>query len=375
MSDKDGRVRLFQWLKGLNTTKLVVADAKEGEQFDLTIVGISLLSLPGTSVIDTFLSIKTYTDVADGAEIDFIPAGVGYVTNFQIKLTGISTLDSIVVPNSVTFALPQPDNGFQGEYQVRHDGQFWCRIKVNGEQNWRYLLLDNVTSGSLTITRDGTALPELPSSSAYIELPFFTNWNYGLDKAVNSSQNKFLPLGPPFSIPGGVVPLFDAVQVLEPPGLPNYGYRLWLRGTDPAPGGYGYECDLLFSTLPTSAPVLDFDIQPTTLADKRLVAVTSSGPVDVLSFTRFGSSNLTWEVFAAPAESGPTVYRLPDVPGELSDKFTALKTYDFGGNVLVKAERYEQFDNYAAAIQALMRPQDPLWRAKAGYLARQRIFF
>ncbi|MEQ1744111.1 MAG: hypothetical protein ABMA02_01685 [Saprospiraceae bacterium] len=376
LSDDDGQIRLFQWLPGLDTTKLVVADTKEGERFDLTIVGVLLRSLPGTNLVDTFLTMKTYTNVADGSVLDFIPVDVVYETDFQIKFTGISTLDSIVVPNGVTFAQPQPDNNFQGEYQVLHNGQFWCRIKLNGEPNWRYLLLNNVTSsGTLNITRDVATLPELPNSPAYIGLPFFTNWTYKLDKAVNASQDKFLVLGPQLPIPGGVVPLFDALPALEPPGLPNHGYRLWLLGTNPAPGGYGYECDRLFTTLPATAPALDIDIQPTNLADKRLVAVTSSGPVDVLSFTRFGSPNLTWEVLAAPATNGPTVYRLPDVPSTLSDRFPALRTYDLGSHVQVRAERYDQFDGYDAAIRARMQPQDPLWRAKAGYLARQRTFF
>lgn len=377
LTDEDGRVRTFQWLPGLGTTKLTVQDAKPGERFDFTIAEAYTLSLPGTGLVDTFLDIRTYTNLTDSAEFDLGPLiSIVYTgqTDFHIQFTGITTLDSIVVPNGVTFALPQPDNNFQGQYLVQHTGQFWCRVKVNGESKWRYLQLDNVTGSAINVTRDATTLPELPPASASIGLPFFTNWRYRLDRSLSSGHHKFLPLGPQYPIPGGVVPFFDAVQVQEPPGLPNFGYRFRLTGEDAAPGGYGYECDRFFSVLPNAAPALNFDIQPTNLADKRLIAVTSSGPVDVLYFRRFGSPNISWEVFAAPAVGGATIYRLPDVPADLSNRFPALKTYDFNNTVLVRAESYDMFNGYEEAIKARMHPQDLLWQVKAGYLARSRTF-
>ena len=374
LTDEDGRIRTFRWMSGPGTTKFTVPDSKPGERFDFSVAGVFTRALPGTNLIDTFLIIRTYTNLADSARFDLIPPDNTFETDFQIKFTGITSLDSIVVPNGVTFALPQPDNNFQGQYLVQHNGQFWCRVKVNGETIWRYLLLDNVTGSTINVTRDATTLPELPPASAPIALPFFTNWTYRLDRSLDADHNKFLPLGPQFPIPGGVVPFFDAVQVQEPPGLPNFGYRLRLTGEDAAPGGYGYECDRFFSVLPNAAPALNFDIQPTNLADKRLIAVTSSGLVDVLSFTRTGSPNISWEVFVEPATNGPTIYRLPDVPAELSDIFPILKTYDFDSKVQVRAEGYDQFGRYDAAIRARMYPQDPLWQATAGYLARNRTF-
>jgi len=378
LTDEDGRIRAFQWLPGPGTTKITVPDAKQGERFDLNVANIYTSSLPGTGLVDTFLYITTYTNLADSAEIDFFPVvsvSYSYQTDFHIQFTGITTLDSIVVPDGLTFALPQPDNNFQGQYRVRHTGQFWCRVKINSEPKWRYLQLDNVTGSSISITRDATLLPELPPSAASVGLPFFTNWRYRLDRyLLPDLNNKFLPLGPQVPIPGGVVPFFDAVQVLEPPGLPNFGYRIWLTGNDPAPGGYGYECDRFFNVLPSAMPALNFDIQPTNLADKRLIAVTSSGPVDVLSFCRFGLTNISWEVFVAPASTGPTLYRLPDVPAELSDRFPSLKTYDLGNSVLVRAEAYDGFNSYDEAIRARMNGLDLLWQAKAGYLARSRTF-
>jgi len=374
LTDEDGHIRAFRWMSGPGTTKFTVPDSKPGERFDFSVAGIFTRTLPGTSLVDTFLIIRTYTNLADSARFDLIPTGNEVETNFYITFTGITSLDSIVVPNGITFALPQPDNNFQGQYLVQHTGQFWCRVKVNGESKWRYLLLDNVTGSTINVTRDATTLPELPPASASVALPFFTAWTYQLDRVLDANQDKFLPLGPQFPIPGGVVPFFDAVQILEPPGLSNFGYRLRLAGEDAAPGGYGYECDRFFSVLPNTAPALNFDIQPTNLADKRLIAVTSSGPVDVLSFTRFGSPNISWEVFAAPAVSGATIYRLPDVPAELSDIFPLLKTYDFDTKVQVRAESYDVFNGYEEAIRTRMHPQDLLWQARAGYLARSRTF-
>lgn len=374
LTDEDGRIRVFQWMPGPGTTTLVVPDAEPGEKFDFSVAGVFMRNLPGTSLVDTFLIIRTYTNLVDSARFDLIPPGNEFETDFKITFTGITSLDSIVVPNGVTFALPQPDNNFQGQYLVQHNGQFWCRVKVNGESKWRYLLLDNVTGSTINVTRDATTLPELPPSTVTVALPFFTNWTYRLDRSLDADHNKFLPLGPQFPIPGGVVPFFDAVPIQEPPGLPNFGYRLRLAGEDAAPGGHGYECDRFFTALPNAAPALNFDIQPTNLADKRLIAVTSSGPVDVLSFTRTGSTNISWEVFAAPAASGATIYRLPDVPTELSNIFPILKTYDFDSKVQVRAEGYDQFGGYDAAIRERMYPQDPLWQARAGYLARIRTF-
>jgi len=374
LTDESGHVRVFQWLPGPGTTKITVPDAKPGERFDFSVAGIFTRAVPGTGLIDTFVSVRTYTNLADSAEFDLIPPGDAYETDFQIKFTGITTLDSIVVPNGVTFALPQPDNNFQGQYLVQHSGQFWCRVKVNGESKWRYLLLDNVTGSTINVARDATTLPDLPPSAASIGLPFFAAWTYRLDRALDPDHNKFLPIGPQFPIPGGVVPLFDAIQVLEPSGLPAHGYRLWFLGEDPAPGGSGYECDRFFSVLPGTLPALNVDIQPTSVADKRVIAVTSSGPVDVLSFTRFGSPNISWEVFVAPASTGPTMYRLPDVPAELSNRFPSLKTYDLGNSVRVRAEAYDGFNSYDEAIKARMSGFDPLWQAKAGYLARSRTF-
>lgn len=374
LTDENGQVRVFQWLPGPGSTKITVPDAKSGERFDFSVVGIFTRSVPGTGLVDTFLSIQTYTNLTDSANFNLITPGNEFETDFHIQFTGISTLDSIVVPNGVTFALPQSDNNFQGQYLVQHNGQFWCRVKVNSEPKWRYLFLDNVTGSSISITRDAPTLPELPPSPASVALPFFTNWTYRLDRALDAEHNKFLPLGPQFPIPGGVVPFFDAVQVLQPPGLPNFGYRFRLTGDDTTPGGYGYECDRFFSILPGTMPAINFDIQPTNLADKRLIAVTSNGPVDVLSFTRTGSPNISWEVFVAPAATGATIYRLPDVPAELSDRFPALKIYDFDSKVRVRAEGYDQFNGYNEAIKTRMHPSDPLWQARAGYLARSRTF-
>ncbi|MBK9335720.1 MAG: hypothetical protein IPM98_03685 [Lewinellaceae bacterium] len=374
LSDEDGLVRAFRWLPGADTARVSVPDARAGDRFDCTVVRIVPLLAPGSGIRDTTVTMTTYTGLTEGGDIYLREPDFLKTTDLTITFTGVSTLDSIVVPDGLTFALPQADNNFRGEYRVFHTGRFWCRVKVNGEPNWRYLFFDNVTTPTLEITRDASDLSLLADPSATIALPFITTWNYQLDRVMDLSQNQFLALGALIPIPGGPIPVFDALRVFEPPGLPANGYRLRLSGFDAAPGGYGYECDLFFQIPPAALPLPAFDIQPTTLADDRLLGVLNTGPIDLLAFTRTGTPNLTWEVLAAPSTTGLVTYRLPDVPAELANLFPNLGMYNFGGQVRVRAEGYEQLGAYEEVVARRMLQDDPLWQMKAGYTARERIF-
>ncbi len=374
LSDEDGIVRAFQWLPGTDTARVTVPDSKDGERFDCTVVKIVPLLVSGSGVRDTTVTLTTYTGLSESTEIYLREPNFQQQTDLAITFTGVSTLDSIIVPDGLTFALPQPDNGFRGEYRVFHTGRFWCRIKINGEPNWRFVYFDNVNSPTLDITRDATQLPQIAGPTANVALPFFTAWNYHLDLVSDLSQNQFLAIGTLFPVPGGVIPVFDALTVYEPPGLTTAGYRLRLSGFDPATGGYGYRCDRLFQTLPSALPLPNFDIQPTTLSDNRLIGVVSSGPADLLAFTRTGAPNLSWEVLMAPGSTGLVTYRLPDIPADLANLFSNLGAYNFSGNVRVRAEGYDAFTTYQEVIARRMAQDDLLWQMKAGYVARERIF-
>ncbi len=48
--------------------------------------------------------------------------------------------------------------------------------------------------------------------------------------------------------------------------------------------------------------------------------------------------------------------------------------YNFGGQVRVRAEGYEQLGAYEEVVARRMLQDDPLWQMKAGYTARERIF-
>lgn len=52
------------------------------------------------------------------------------------------------------------------------------------------------------------------------------------------------------------------------------------------------------------------------------------------------------------------------------DRFGALKRYEFSGGVRARAEQYERLD-YEGIIYQLLRNDDPLWQARAGYLSRE----
>lgn len=378
LSDEDGLIRAFRWLPGGDTARVAVPDAKTGAVFDCTVVGITTLSIPGTGIFDTTVVLTTYTNLPDGTDIHLRSPEFVQTTDLYVTLTNFNTLDAIVVPDGLTFAQPQAANNYQGQYRILHSGRFWLRLRINGESDWRYVLFDAENTPSINVTLDAAILPTITSPPSTVGLPFFAPWNFRIDRVIDAGQQKFLAIGDNIPVPGGPAPIFDELGVLEPPDPSTGTYRLRLSGTDVEPGSYTYFCDRLASPLPATIPAPGFDIQPTTVAGPRVVAVKCVGAFDLLSLTReqSGAVNVRWEALVAPAgNNGIVTYRLPDVPEELSDRFPKLKSYDnFGPAVRVRAESYDQFNAFPATIAPRLLQNDPLWQMKAGYVGIERVF-
>ena len=378
LSDEEGLIRAFRWLPGNDTARVSAMDAKAGEVFDCTVAKITTLSIPGTGIFDTTVVLTTYSGLSNGSDIYLRSPEFVQTTDLYVSLTNFNSLDAIVVPDGLTFTQPQATNNYQGQYRVLHSGRFWLRLRINGESNWRYAQFDAPNNPSMNVTLDAANLPMLASLPASVDLPFFAPWSCRIDRVIDAGQQQFLAIGENIPIPGGAVPIFDQLDVFEPPNPATGTYRLRLSGTDVEPKGYTYFCDRLFSPLPATLGEPDFDIQPTTVTGPRVVAVKCTGAFDLLSLNRAqsGSTNFRWEVLIAPAgHNGIVTYRLPDIPKDFSDRFPKLKSYDnFGQSVKVRAENYDQYNAYPAAIAPRLLQNDPLWQMKAGYVGRERVF-
>lgn len=379
LSDEEGLVRAFRWLPGNDTARVSVADAQPDEIFDCTVVRVTSINVPGTGVFDTTVVLTTYTHRSNGDDIYLRSPDFVQTTDLQVTLTNFNTLDSIVVPDGLTFDHPRAGNNYEGQYRVLHSGRIWLRLLINGETKWRYAMFDPVSSATLSVTVDAAALPQITAAPAAISLPFFANWNCRIDRVINTGQQQFLAIGGNIAVPGGAAPYFDQLDVYEPTNPSTGTYRLRMSGTDVTPGSYTYICDRLMSPIPAILPEPNFDVQQTTVTGPRVIAVKCIGDFDLLSLTRTqnGTTNFRWEALVAPANStgGIVTYRLPDVPKDLSGRFPRLKNYEhFGSSVRVRAERYDLYNSYQSVIEKMLLLNDPLWQMKGGYLARERTF-
>ncbi len=375
LADEEGRVWDFRWLPARDTVRLSAPKPSSRQRFDCTVFRMTAVVAPGSGVRDTAVHLLTYTGIDDGTTVhvrESLPTAQ-YV-DVHLSLRDVQSLDSIAVPDGLPFAVPQPDNGFRGQYRVFHTGAFWIYLKANGEMQWRYGLFEAAAASEMTIERSVLDLPFLSDTARFVRLPFLAPWKYRVDRGLDMQEGSFLPLGPQIPVPGGVVPIFDAIAVREPLISSGEGYRLQLDGFDVEPGGYGYRCDRWFATLPASAPPLSVDVLPTLLSDNRLVAAIPVGEASLLRFTRRGPPNVSWEVLAEPATGKIIAYRLPDVPAALGNLSPTLKNYSFGGTVEVEVEQYEALRTYSEVLRRYLQADDPLWQMRAGLTARRRIF-
>jgi len=383
LSDAQGKIRAYRAVAGQDTARLTIPEAATTDRFDCTITRITTIDAPGSGIKDTSITLTTYTSLPSGETVNLRNWNYQQTTDLFLSFAGMTTFDSIIVPDGLTFVRPQAANNYSGHYQVLHTGNIWFRILADGDPHWRYLTFNNVSNPTLTAPIQVGQLPLTFVPPTQVTLPFSAAWQYKLDGVIDSSKRQFLPLGDLRRAPGGAVPVYNTLSMFEPVLTDDFGpaprpyssFRLRTSGEDGSPGGYNYTSDRFYKKLPASLPTPDFDLAPTILSDKSLVAVQCVGQFEVLALTRVrnGTPNITWEVYTRPA-NGTVTYGLPDVPAALGSRFPALKNYDFGDLVRVRAERYEQSSGYESIIHQRLLNADPLWQAKAGYLGREEVY-
>jgi hypothetical protein len=382
LSNDDGNVIRYQELAGNATTLVEVPGTRTDDRFDCTIVKIITRDAPGTGMSDTLVNLTTYTGLKSGETINLRDLFYKQTTDLNLTFTNVTSVDSVVVPDGITFVRPAPSNNFNGQYRVYHTGKLWLRVKINGQSMWRFILFGNIDGPTLDATLDAGLMLPIFATPKKITLPFTAAWDFSVEGIVDTAGAKYLAMGDQLPVPGGAIPVYSTLDIFEPISndvfdpapKPYNGFRVRLSGADPTPGSYAYSFDRLYPAIPATLPVPAFDLQPTVLADNRLVATQCIGSFDVLAFTRShpGTLGITWEVFMPPA-IGIVSYRLPDVPDNLGAQFQPLKNYDFGGKVKVRAEDYEYLNGYETAIHKRLLNNDPVWQAKAGYLGREEV--
>jgi len=195
---------------------------------------------------------------------------------------------------------------------------------------------------------------------------------------VNAST--FFPLGDLSRAPGGAIPTFNKLSVYEPViddvfntgQKPYTGFRVQVSGSGADPDGFIYQSDRFYPELPDALTVPTFSVVPSPLSTNRFSGVNCSGQFDLLSVTRSnaGSPSFSWEVLLAPPANGISSYRLPELPKELSNLSFGLSQYSFGGVVHAQGEAYDQYLGYEPVMRKRMLNDDPLWQAKAGFVAK-----
>jgi hypothetical protein len=384
LSDETGAVRDFRTVPALDSVQLVVPEAGTGDRFDCTVVRIVTLASSATGLLDTTVNLTTYTGLADGETVRLRNLEYRQATDLFVNFTGINTLDTIIVPDGLTFIKPQVSNNFSGHFRVLHTGQFWIRFKHDGDPFWRYVLLENINAPTVNITLNPQVLPHILSPFHPIQLPFAAPWAYQVDGVIDTVTLDFLALGDLIRAPGGPVPVFSMIEIIEPLltdqvdplPLPYHSFRVRFSGRSPAADGYTLIHDGFYPEVPPTIEEPDFNLIPTTLTGNRLAAVRCVGSFDLVAITRFhaGVPNLTWEVLLPPAAEDIVTQRLPDVPKSLADRFPDLRNYNFGGGVRARAESYLSLDGYEAVVRQRLNAHDPLWQPRAHYTAIEKNF-
>lgn len=381
LSDDDGRTLAAQWLPGSKTTELNVPTVPRDRKLDCTVVRMQVVQAPGSSVRDTTIQVDTYTQTSSGSRIQLRSLFYEKSTSLQIQFSGVSSVDSFVTPDGLTFFYPQPSNNFYGQYQIQHTGRLWFRMKINGEKDWRFLVFQNVNDIGLNVPAfPPTVLPFIFGKPKDIQMPFPAGWNWRVDGVVDTAKLEFLAFGPMQPVPGNAIPILTALRVFEPianeefdPAPKIYkGFRVKAEGEGPA---YNYYIDRFYDQLPTALPQAPFDVISTNLADQRLAAARCIGEFDNLIFTRrFARENLRleWRTWHAAPTGQVVTYRLPDVPALVAERAPRLLQYAFSPGVWARAENYAGLNGYDEVIRQQFYNNNALWRPRAEYLAVEK---
>ncbi|MBK8557507.1 MAG: hypothetical protein IPL65_17930 [Lewinellaceae bacterium] len=372
IADADGRVSVFRWIPALDSVELEIPIASPSDRFDCTVVRISTSLNQGQ--MDTSVLLQTYSRIRGGTEIHLRDNYYQQLTDVSLTFTGFNTFDTLVVPDGMSFEEPNASNGYKAIYKVRNTGKLWVRLKINGENNWRYASFEQSGTTPLVATLNTAQLPVLNTPVHTIQFPFLSNWTYKVDQMLDPSGLQLLPLGETIRVPGGLLPTWDKLGIQGVPDFPSNGYRILAHGAQSAGSPYTYYTDAIYPELPDALPIPDFDLGQNGSNSNRIASIQCSGVFGVLRFLRSntGQPSIHWEATVQP-KTGPVTLTLPDVPTELAALFPDLANYNFGPSISVRGESYSRSNAYEEALLPMLLNNDPLWQAKAGYVGREII--
>jgi hypothetical protein len=187
-------LRAFRWIPARDTAQVVVPGARIDERFDCTVTRLQVIS-SGAGVRDTTVFMSTYTQVIHGEQINLRNLEFRQSIDLKLTLTGIQSLDSIIVPDGLTFIKPQRSNNFSGQFRVLHTGNLWIRVRINGEDNWRFLWFEKVEGPELVVSVDPKLWTILFAKPFRVNLPFTAPWQYKVEGILDTAKRQFVPMG------------------------------------------------------------------------------------------------------------------------------------------------------------------------------------
>ncbi len=374
-SDADGKVLAFRWLNGDDTTRLVFNKLDENLPTPNLTLAKYFVQSNGVGN-DTTVTVNTFTAVKNGSTFHIRNQEFRQTTQLKLTFPDAQSVDTIIVPDGLTYSRPGWWNNYYGEYRCFHTGNLWFRLKVNGDDHWRYLFFKEINQAEVVVQVPTQILP-IEAHETPIPLPFDAPWKYRIEGLIDVANRKFLPLGDLERAPGGAQKVFDTLLVFEPipfdpvapPSVAYSQYRLAVAGQN---AGEGYFLDDIFQKLPTKLPVATFDINPAgAVSDGQNASANCFGDFDAFVFSRKKSnpnSTLTWETWQAPQTS--LSFKLPEVPDDFGKIFPDLKNYNFDGKPRGRAEGYRNLASFDEVLTQLFDENNPFWKAQAGFLGR-----
>lgn len=372
LHDESGKVALFSWLKGEDTTNFFIPFS-DYDHYNCTVIKI-LVTQMGSSQ-DTTFELTTYHQLADLSTVFLrTPKESSTATELKIQFTGISSLDSIVIPNSTAIIQPQESNNFFGHYQIEHNGNFWIRARFNGDSVWKYRTFKNYAAGDVSLSLAATQFTPITSPEVSISLPYSARWSYQAMGETPGASPQWMSLDQNSDL--NTLPFSSKIELVYPENEPYNRYRLNLKGGGNSSSSTVFYLDQIVENLPESIPSIPFNVVPFQVSDIRNIAVECSGEFDIITLKRVSPNppSVTWVSYFPPALNQIVSHKLPDIPEELTRLIPALKNYNLGYSISVTGERFDNLSGFEEVQQQLLLNDNPYWKAEAGMTGIERFY-
>jgi hypothetical protein len=373
ITDDDGKVAAFSWLDGQDTTHFGLRFS-DSDKYNCTIAKISINR--STGIPDTLVEMTTYDHVQHNTVINLRELKYEQEVNIKMQFKNLSSLDSLIVPESEIIITPTSSNNYFGNFKVNYTGDFWLRAKFNGEPGWKYLLFTNFAQTPNTLYIDPNLMSPMTKVPHQLNLPFESRWKYHIDGIINIDNQKLMPLVNILDEQDNNVPVADYLRVYQPDDLALNGYRLSLQGIKQGPNGYTYGLDRYYSILPNSIEMPDFNIEPTLVNDFNRIGIRCVGNFDALVITRTisGATKITWSVYVPPVLDGDISNELPQIPKELASLYPKLANKQFDSGTAVRAERYKLLFGFEDVQFSIFDNTDVFWQPKNELSTIEKVF-